>query len=50
MRDSVPFEIYNDLQQFKQFFNSLLAEDRSENHQDETDFDLESFLDESWTD
>ena len=50
MQASAPFEVYNDLQQFKQFFSSLLAEDRSENHKVETDFDLESFLDESWAD
>ena len=50
MQASAPFEIYNDLQQFKQFFSSLITEDRSDNQPVETDFDLESFLDESWAD
>lgn len=48
MSTNPSMEIYNDLQQFKQFFSSLLAEDRSDNQQVETDFDLESFVDESW--
>ena len=43
-------EVYNDLQAFKQFFSSLITEDRSENHQVEADFDLNDFVDESWAD
>ena len=50
MSANLSMEVYNDLQQFKAFFSSLITEDRSDNHQVEADFDLESFLDESWAD
>lgn len=43
-------EVYNDLQQFKQFFSSLITEDRSDIQPVEADFDLNDFVDESWAD
>ena len=51
MQVSAPFEFYNDLQSFKTYFSSLLTEDRSDPSEVEgQDFDLETFLDESWAD
>ena len=48
---NLSMEVYNDLQQFKRSFNSLLDEDRSDPSEVEgQDFDLETFLDESWAD
>ena len=43
-------EVYNDLQQFNAFFISLITEGRSETFDEGQDFDLNDFVDESWSD
>ena len=50
MSTNPSMEVYNDLQSFKEFFNSLITEDLADSQQVEADFDLESFVDESWAD
>lgn len=45
MSTNLSMEVYNDLQQFKEFFHSISDADREEPAEV---FDLESFLDESW--
>ena len=47
---NLTIESYNDAAQFVAYFQSLPLEDRADYSEVEGDFDLESFVDESWAD